>query len=141
MAVAEMTLQLRADTAELARMHAALETFAGQAGLPDDALFHLNLALDELVTNTISYGFGGCDDPRIDIAIRSGPDRIAVVVRDNGTPFDPFSEAPEPDLDTPLAARRIGGLGVHLVKQFMDRVSYRRKGGQNCLEMSLPLER
>ena len=136
-----MTLRLQADTAELARLHAALETFAGRAGLPDDALFRLNLALDELVTNTISYGFGHCDDPRIDILIVTSRDRVSVVVRDNGAAFDPFSEAPQPDLDAPLAERRIGGLGVHLVKQFMDQCTYRREGDHNCLEMSLALGR
>lgn len=135
--MAEMTLQLTADTAELERLHAALEAFAARAGLADETLFHLNLALDELITNTINYGFAGCDSPRIRLHISAASGRVSVELRDNGTPFDPFTEAPQPDLEASLAERRIGGLGVHLVKQLMDSVAYRRENGDNCVEMSL----
>jgi anti-sigma regulatory factor (Ser/Thr protein kinase) len=52
---------------------------------------------------------------------------------DSGRPFDPLSDAPEPDLNAVVEERRIGGLGVHLVKTLMDQMHYKRENEQNRL--------
>ena len=52
---------------------------------------------------------------------------------DSGKPFDPFTEAPPPDLDSPVPDRPIGGLGVYLVQQLMDEARYAREDGKNKL--------
>jgi anti-sigma regulatory factor (Ser/Thr protein kinase) len=59
---------------------------------------------------------------------------VTVTVEDDGVPFNPL-EATEPDLDRPLEERSIGGLGIHLVKNLMDDVEYRREAGRNYLVM------
>jgi len=55
-------------------------------------------------------------------------------VEDDGKPFDPL-QAPPPDLSLPLERRPIGGLGIHLIRNLMDEVSYARVGGRNVLKM------
>ena len=54
---------------------------------------------------------------------------------DNGRPFDPLNDAPEPDLDSGVADRAVGGLGVHLVRTMMDEMRYRRDRGRNHLTL------
>lgn len=144
--MAELDLVLAAESAELDRLHQAVDAFAAAAVLPADAAFHIQLALDELVTNIINYGFSGggrpgVATPSIRIHATVADACVRLTLRDNGAAFDPFTEAPEPDLEAPLAERPIGGLGVYLVKQLMDQVSYRRDGADNCIELMLRLAR
>ena len=63
------------------------------------------------------------------------PDALTMEIIDNGRAFDPLTETPEPDLDSVLGDRPIGGLGVYLVKTFMDELLYRREDGRNHLKM------
>lgn len=135
----ELTLTLQADQAETARLQASLDRFAAQCSLSEDVLFKLNLVLDELITNTISYGCIDIIQPYIHLRVTLDQDYAHICLRDNGHPFDPFSEAPEPDLDTSLEQRRIGGLGVHFVRSMMDTCHYQRDGDCNVITMKLAL--
>ena len=58
-----------------------------------------------------------------------------MLIADDGRPFDPLTEAPEPDLESAIEDRPIGGLGVHLVRTMMDEVRYRREEGKNRLTL------
>lgn len=135
----QLVISLQADLAETTRLHTSLETFAAQCSLSEEALFKLNLVLDELVTNAISYGFNGIAQPQIHLQITLDQDYAHACLRDNGQPFDPFSEAPEPELDTPLEQRRIGGLGIHFVRSMVETFHYQRDGDWNVITMGLPL--
>jgi anti-sigma regulatory factor (Ser/Thr protein kinase) len=135
----QLTLRLQADLAETTRLHTSLEAFAAEHSLSQEGLFKLNLVLDELVTNAISYGFNGIARPQIHLQITLDQDYAHVCLRDNGHAFDPFNEAPEPDLDASLEHRRIGGLGIHFVRSMMDTCHYQRDGDWNVITMGLPL--
>ena len=111
-----------------------VEDFGAANGLPVKVVFHLTLCLDELVTNIISYGYADYDEHPIDVRITLNGDVISIRIVDDAEPFNIF-EAPEPELDVPLEERKrpIGGMGVHLVKNMVDTIDYKREAGKNIL--------
>jgi len=119
---------------ELARLGDQLQAFAAANGLSDGTLFAVNLALEELITNTISYGFTDDSAHTITISLDLDGRDLHVRIEDDAMPFNPL-EHEAPDLDAPLADRPIGGLGVHLVRTLMDEVRYERAGTRNVLSM------
>ncbi len=103
---------------------------------PDSLVFKVNLVLEEVGINILSYGGeSGGPWPKFEIAINSEDDALTIHVSDEGRPFDPFREAPKPSLDTGIEERSIGGLGVYLVQTMMDDTSYEHSGGRNRLTM------
>jgi anti-sigma regulatory factor (Ser/Thr protein kinase) len=125
-----LSLRIVNDLAELSRVAESVEEFCANQAIPAACAFKLNVALEELLTNTISYGYG--DEGRHEIAIdiaREG-EMIVTELSDDGRAFDPLN-APPPDLDSTIEDRRIGGLGVHLVKTMMDDVTYAYRDGRN----------
>jgi serine/threonine-protein kinase RsbW len=134
--MAEITL--RTDLSELATLAAFIERFAVDADLPPAVVFQLNLVLDELVTNAIDYGHpaGGGSDAAAGVHLRLERvgDVLEVDLVDAGIAFDPRS-LPDPDLEAPIETRRVGGLGVHLVRHYVDELDYRREDGRNHVRL------
>lgn len=124
-------MTIGADRSEIARVNAAFAKFAEQHGLPASVRRSLQVALDELLTNTIDDGCVGQASVELEVA----GDRVTVTLTDDGRPFDPFAMAP-PDTARPLEERRIGGLGIHLVRGLMDEVSYERRGDRNVVVLT-----
>jgi sigma-B regulation protein RsbU (phosphoserine phosphatase) len=93
--------------------------------------FNLNLSLDELITNIVSYGFSDSEAHDILISLRLEDECLITEIIDDANEYDPFAQAPEPDLDLDVDDRPIGGLGVYLVKEFMSRTNYERHGNRN----------
>jgi anti-sigma regulatory factor (Ser/Thr protein kinase) len=127
-------ISLRTDLGELVRLAEFVDRFAATAALPADAALQLNLALEELVTNTISYGYPTGAEGTIQLRLGRVADWIEVELSDDGVAFDPRT-LPEPDTAASLDSRPIGGLGVHLVRQFVDQIDYRRDGDRNRLRL------
>lgn len=130
-----LELVLSNEVTELERLATAVDDFIDRNGLPSEIAFKLNLCFDELITNTVSYGYG--DGARHDIHVRVEADgqEIRVEVEDDATAFNPFAEAPAPDLGDDIAKRRVGGLGVFLVQKTMDSVTYQRDGDRNFVRL------
>lgn len=106
----------------------ALPAIADQPALK----FTLRLVLEELVVNVVNYAYGEGGDGPLDITVENRDDAIVVTLTDKGVPFNPLEqEAPETDL--PPEDRPIGGLGIFLVREMMDNVSYRYEAGRNIL--------
>lgn len=125
---------------ELQNLSRKVEEYGDAQGLPEPTVFVINLALDELITNSVMHGFNGVGHPRIDIILRVEGDSLLLTVQDNGAPFDPTDDT-KPDLDSALEERRIGGLGLHLVKSFANRIHYEYVDGKNCLTLEHDLQR
>ena len=133
----EISLCLNGSIHELERLTAGVAQFCASNSLSADTEFQLNLVLEELFVNAVRHG--GCEgmENAACFSLTCQPDSIALVFRDRGGPFD-LTQAPAPDLNQPLAERRGGGLGIHLVKQIMRDVAYRRDGDWNVLTMQHP---
>ena len=99
-----------------------------------DLEYKVALAVEEIGMNIVSYA-GLAKDQLIEVSIDSTPDSVTVVFSDAGPAFNPFEDAPAPDLEASVADRRVGGLGIHLVETLMEVVSYSRGGGRNNLTM------
>ena len=106
--------------------------------LPADQLFAFDLALEEVFTNLAIHARGPVMPLRVAVRLEAGDGEVLLEICDDGDPFDPLS-APAPDLESPLEDRRIGGLGVHLVRRFFPDVRYERIDGRNVLSLRRPL--
>lgn len=131
-AVMQLTLELDAEIESLATADKAVGDFAESMSWPDEATFKVKLVLEEILMNVISYGGDSSQKPRITLHLSQQNDLLSMEISDNGIAFDPLT-APPPDLESDLDDRPIGGLGVHLVRELMDNVSYRYKDGRNHL--------
>src|SRR5262245_10174783 len=124
---------------EVARLSRLVEAFGESEGLGPEAVFSMNLALDEVVTNVIRYAHD--DDGRqrpIVVRLALEQDVLTAQVEDDGRAFNPL-EAPAPDTRASIDERPIGGLGIHLVRSVMNSVEYRREDGRNVLIMKKKL--
>ena len=116
-------------------MSEAVEALGREQGWAQDVAYAIVLGLEEVATNVVRHGGGEAGTSEIEIEVTSSDDEIRVEVRDSGQAFDPFHEAPEPDIDASVEERQIGGLGVHFVKVLMDETAYSREGGRNHVTM------
>ncbi|MDD3518182.1 MAG: ATP-binding protein [Chromatiales bacterium] len=125
---------------EIPRLAEAIEAYCETANVSLKAIYNLNLALDELITNLVSYGYD--DGGRHDIVVRVNvtDDRLTAEMIDDGKPFDPLQDAPNPPLDASLDERPIGGLGLYFVRTLMDDVRYSREDSRNRLVLTKRLK-
>lgn len=133
-ASAELTVRLANRLEEIERLAGAVEAFGAAHQLPDAVMFAFNLSLDEVVTNIISYAFRDVQEHPIDVRLCLIGDVLQAEVTDTGRPFNPI-DVPTPDLDAPIDERRIGGLGIHIVREMMDTLEYAREGDRNVLRL------
>lgn len=110
----------------------AFGRFAEEKALPAAVRRSVNVALDELLANSLSHGGIGRDPCSMTVEVELDQESLTVILTDDGTPFDPFGQD-APDTTLSVEDRQIGGLGLHLVKQLMDQVSYQRREGHNVV--------
>lgn len=135
---ANLRLVLKNDSFELGRLAEAFDAFADRHRISDEARFQLQLCSEEVVLNIINHGFddGGEHEIQVCFEFRTDPRTITVNILDDGRKFDPLTQVPEPDLDAKLGDRAVGGLGVHVVRTFMDGARYRHERGKNRLTLT-----
>lgn len=133
-------LSLWAEPSDLVDIRHFVEKTGHDLGLDDSAVYALQLAVDEACTNVIMHAYEGRGG-RLELCIDVVDDRIEVVIRDWGRTFDPGA-IPSPDVDAPLEQRPIGGVGLFLMRQMMDRVDFQfSETDGNTLTMSKRLHR
>ena len=113
---------------------ALVEAFGAENALPQALLNDVNVALDEALSNIIAYAYQPDGIGEIVIRLDCADDAVVVEVEDGGVAFDPL-QVPAPDLTAPLPERKVGGLGIHLMRNLMDGLAYDRSGGRNRLRM------
>ena len=123
------------DIQEISRLPEFVEGIAKEKQLDSSTTMSLNLALEEAVTNVILYAYPPGTKGKGEIRATVGEHSLTFTLSDDGKPFDPTA-SPEVDISLDLAQRRIGGLGIHLVRQIMDTVRYEWKNGKNLLTMT-----
>ena len=132
----EIHLALRNDIEELPHLLDETVAFLGKHDLPPRDSLTLRLVLEEIVTNIITHAYEDREPHEITVSMKCVDEGMAVVVEDDGREFNPLT-APEPDLSVPLEDRPPGGLGIHLIREFADRIEYRRIADRNRLEFSI----
>jgi anti-sigma regulatory factor (Ser/Thr protein kinase) len=110
----------------------AFRTFANQNSLSADSIYDGELAIEEIAANIIFYAYPSDGDHQIHFTFGIQDRELIISIEDDGVAFNPMN-VPPPDLSTPLEDRKVGGLGVHLVRTVMDEIAYERKGQRNRL--------
>ncbi|MCY4160061.1 MAG: ATP-binding protein [Bacteroidetes bacterium] len=135
MITGNFNVQISARVSELHDLAAMVEAFGETHGLPNRTNFIINLALEELVTNTLVHGIFEDDiEPKIDVSLSVDDSRVTVIVESNGGMFDP-TEHTNVDTSSELDNRPIGGLGLHLIRSQADAFSYEFVDGINRLTL------
>lgn len=129
-----ITFKFVAEVKEIERLNRLIRQFGELHEIPSRALYALNLALDEVVTNVVLYAYEGQAPGEVEVEVRVAGKELSAQVRDAGREFNPLEVSP-PDLDAPLQERELGGLGIHLVRSLMEGLEYRREAEKNVLTM------
>ena len=108
---------------------AGLEAFAASSGLAPATTWPFQVALDEVLSNILRHG--AARSP-IQVSLRLTGDALEMLILDEAAPFNPLA-VPAPDTRAPLDTRKVGGLGIALVRQLMDVVEYQRVADRNRL--------
>ncbi len=129
-----LELSLVNDLQEIGTAAVKIDEFCEARSLSPQIAYAINLSIDEILTNTISYGYDDEAEHRIDLTLRQEGDTLVVVIVDDGKAFNSSLER-EPNLDADLEERALGGLGLFLVQQMMDDVDYRRRDAFNVITL------
>lgn len=124
-----------AELASLPLLQEHVETLAQRSGIGPKRLIQLSIALEEVVMNVINHAYGPGETGEVAIGFEDQGNRIAISISDTGIAFDPLERA-APDVESGLMDRPIGGLGVMMVRKFMDHVAYERCSNQNILHLT-----
>jgi serine/threonine-protein kinase RsbW len=116
------TLTVLADFKQLATIRNFVASVGRDLGLGQEVIYDLQLAVDEACANVIKHAYGG-QGGRLKVTVEPVGDTIQVIIRDWGSAFDPQA-VPIPDVSAPLEDRPLGGLGLFLMRQMMDRVDF-----------------
>ena len=135
----EVEIKLTNRLSELDGFNQNLAEFGLRHGLSPKIMHDLNLALEEILINVISYGYTDEREHEISVRLNVNNRELKAEVEDDGNAFNPL-EARTPDTTQSLEERTIGGLGIHLVRKLMDSVEYRRLGNRNLLVMKKKTE-
>lgn len=127
-----ISFDLKNDLAEIARLSETVDEIGRNYGIPAEILYAVNLALDEILTNVISYGYAEPGEQVIRVRLTIAANELVAEVEDEARPFNPL-EAPAPEVNAPLQDKPLGGLGIHLARTMTDAMAYRRENGKNIL--------
>ncbi len=100
---------------------------ARDVGMDEAEVYSVEVAVDEACTNVIEHAYRGIQGGDIECTCETGADALTVVIRDHGKSFDP-TRVPAPDLGSDLKNRRSGGLGIYLMRRYMDEVRFETLG-------------
>lgn len=127
-------LSIKNEIGELARVNQFLDGIAEELGLDMELQMNLNLVLEEMVSNVIFYAYPEGKTAEIELVAETHGKQLTFVLTDRGKEFDPTAkEDANPDVN-PME-RDIGGMGIYIVKNIMNEVSYQRLEGKNLLTM------
>ena len=137
--IAERRIVIKNRLPEIAAVNENFEAFAEEFGVPRPIIMKFNLMFDEVLNNVISYAFSDDGDHDIEVRMELAGERLIVTIADDGVPFNPLSLA-APRTDLALEDREIGGMGIHLVRNLIDDVTYHRRIDRNVLTLMSHLQ-
>lgn len=126
--------------ANLDQLHLMLEWIQMRfkdAGFDEQTLKKVELASEEAIVNIILHGYADqLGQITVEVKQRENPDALVLTFRDQAPPFNPLEHNTGFDPDIPLEEREIGGLGIFLMRQYMDDIEYKREGSANVLTLT-----
>ena len=135
----EKKLVLTNEIAEINKLALFIEELGEELNLTPELLFNLNLVLEEAVSNVILYAYPKEEHQEIVLTTKISDKSLIFVLTDSGKEFDP-TQAPDADVTLSAEEREIGGLGIFLIRQIMNKVEYQRIEGKNVLTLGKNLE-
>ncbi len=137
--IAERRIVIKSHLPEIAVVNEKFEAFAEEFGVPRPIAMKFGLIFDETLNNVISYAYRDDGDHDIEVRMELVGERLIVTITDDGVPFNPLSVA-TPRTDLALEDREAGGMGIHLVRNLVDDVSYHRRIDKNVLTLMSHLQ-
>ena len=134
----KLVMTITNDPPQLCSVREQVDAFGQRNNLPSKSVFSINLVLDELLTNTISYGYADKARHTIEIRMKLQGGQLNLEIIDDAHPFDPRRVKP-PKKMGPLKDLPLGGRGIHLVQSYTDNLAYQRKRGRNHVTVTLTL--
>ena len=135
----EKKVLLRNEMAEIEKLPVFIEELGDELGLSPEWVFNLNLVLEEAVSNVILYAYPKEEHETISLVAKKIGHQLIFVLTDSGKEFDP-TQAPDADITLSAEERPIGGLGIFLIRQIMDKVEYQRIDGKNVFTLEKKLD-
>lgn len=133
------TLILENKLEQIAKLEGFVEDVCQDVEAPPTLSFELNLALEEAVANVINYAYPKDELHTLQLTAEQLGDQLVFEIIDSGKPFNPLTDAKEPDVTLSAEERPIGGLGIFLMRQLMHHLAYKRENGFNILTLSKKL--
>ena len=134
------TLKLQASNDTLYTVLNAIETHLDENGCPDSIKTEILIAAEEIYINIAHYAYGGkAGEAVVQMEVIQKPKVYRIVFRDKGVPYNPL-EKKDPDISLSAEERDIGGLGIYMVKQSMDKIEYHYEDGSNILILEKRLD-
>lgn len=135
-----MLLKVKNDIKEIDRVCTEIKNFCCSNNIENDKCFDVVIIIDELATNIIKYAFADECDHTFNIIINKKGEKLHIQLLDDGIPFDPLKRS-EPDTNSSLEERNIGGLGIFFAKQLSEQIIYKRAGNKNQLDIFVNLKK
>jgi len=127
-------LILKNHVGELGRLNQFIEEIGAELNLDSELLMNLNLVMEEMVSNVIFYAYPEGTEAEIELRADYDGRELTFLLSDQGAEFDPTAQE-DADVNIDPADRQIGGLGIFIVKNIMNHVTYQRLEGKNLLTM------
>ena len=131
------SFELHNNLSELKTLSKELIAFGRNIGLPELSVSEINICLDELFTNIVLYGFNDELEHKVKFTMKVDDNILFATIEDDGVPFNPLKKKAV-DLPANVDSAEIGGLGIHITRELVDKISYERKRGINRLTIAFP---
>jgi serine/threonine-protein kinase RsbW len=131
-----LVLRVAPELAAIPAAGDAADAHVAARGAGERARYAVRLVLEEILANVVLHASARAD---VEVAVRADGPAIVLRIADDGIPFDPTSVAPPADPDS-LETARVGGLGIAMVRAAARRMSWRRDGGRNVLDVEIALD-
>lgn len=132
-------IRIKNKITELEKISQFVEEICEELGLSMEMQMNLNLVMEEMVTNVIFYAYPQDEEADIELLAMSDGKEVTFVLSDQGKEFDPTAKE-DNDLSVNPAERDLGGMGIFIVKNIMNKVTYQRLEGKNLLTMTKGIE-
>lgn len=132
-------IRIKNQVSELEKVALFIEEIGEELGLSMELQMNLNLVMEEMVSNVIFYAYPQGTEADIELMAKSDGKKLTFVITDQGREFDPTTKG-DTDLSVNPAERELGGMGIFIVKNIMNEVTYQRLDGKNLLTMTKGLD-